>query len=95
MIILECVYLALRYIKINWKCVSRTSLRLATKYYFGVKKIRKISISDAKILKQKRRNATEVIHKVSIVLIALSAFCYIFSESECTRFTESSHNWSF
>ena len=47
---------------------SRISLRLATKYYFGVKKIRTISISDIKILKQKRRNGTKLIHLVSIVL---------------------------
>ena len=44
------------------------SVRVGTKYYFGVKKIRKNSISDAKVLRQKRRNATKVIHKVLIVL---------------------------
>ena len=47
---------------------SCISLRLATKYYFGVKKIRKSSISDVKILKQKRRNGTKTIHQVWIVL---------------------------
>ena len=55
-ITLECVYLALRYIRI--------SLRLALKKYYGVQKIRKISISDDKILKQKQRNGAKTIPQV-------------------------------
>ena len=39
-----------------------------TKYCFGVQKKRKINISDAKNLKQKRRNEAKVIYKVWIVL---------------------------
>ena len=46
-----------------------------------LKKIRKISISDAKILKQKQRNETKIIDQVKLFFIALSVFCYIFSES--------------
>ena len=47
---------------------SRVSLRVATKYYFSGKKIRKISISDAKILKLKQRTGTKVIDVSHIVL---------------------------
>ena len=41
------------------------SLKVATKYYFGGKKIGKVSISDAKILKGNRKNVTKVIYKIS------------------------------
>ena len=39
-------------------------LEVANKYYFGGKKIGKVSISDAKILKENRKNVTKVIYKV-------------------------------
>ena len=38
---------------------SRISLRLATKYYFEVKKYKKISISDAEILKRKTEECNQ------------------------------------
>ena len=43
---------------------SRISLRLTPINYFGVKKDKEISISDAKILKEKQRNEAKIIHQV-------------------------------
>ena len=86
------VYLVLLHINRKYVYVF---LYDSNQIFFGGKEIRKISISDAKILKKKRKNATTVMHKVLIFFFsfffALSVFCYVFTGSECTRFTESSH----
>ena len=58
-----------------------------------LKKISKISISDAKIVKQNRGMELKQFIKFKLFWIALSLFCHIFSENKCMRFTKSSHQY--
>ena len=74
---------------------EHVSSKLTTNGSIRGKRTSKINIFEAIILNQKRRSATKVIHVFKMVLKAYTFFSYIFSGSECTRFTESSHQGSF
>ena len=83
LIFFSYVYLVLLHINRKYVYVF---LYDSNQIFFGGKEIRKISISDAKILKKKRKNATTVMHKVLIfffffLLLLVSSATYLLEVS--------------